>query len=91
MADNKLLRALRYFLGGVALGAVVGVLYAPKSGKETRLEVKDWLKQKREESRKLAAKFRDTIPAKKDQVVAAIRAGKEAFQDANHRKEAVAA
>ncbi len=38
----------RFFslLGGIALGALLGILFAPKSGKETREEVKKLLQEK---------------------------------------------
>lgn len=37
MADNENgVGGLGWFLAGLGLGAVIGVLYAPKSGKETR-------------------------------------------------------
>lgn len=31
-----------YLLGGAALGAVVALLYAPKSGEELREDIADW-------------------------------------------------
>lgn len=30
------------FIGGAVLGAVAGILFAPKSGEETRKEIKDY-------------------------------------------------
>lgn len=36
MADNNGTSGVGWFLAGLGLGALVGVLYAPKSGKETR-------------------------------------------------------
>lgn len=30
------------FIGGVVLGAVAGILFAPKAGEETRREIKDY-------------------------------------------------
>jgi len=94
MAENKLTKALPWFIGGVVVGAAVGVLYAPKKGEETRRDVAEWLRQKREETRELANRLKNRIPAKKEQVAAAFRAGKEAFQQeaGNHRaKEPIAA
>jgi gas vesicle protein len=48
MADNESAGGFGWFLAGLGIGALVGVLYAPKSGKETRddlragaLEAKD--------------------------------------------------
>jgi gas vesicle protein len=36
MADNNNGSGLGWFLAGLGIGAIVGVLYAPKSGRETR-------------------------------------------------------
>jgi gas vesicle protein len=36
MADNESGGGFGWFLAGLGIGALVGVLYAPKSGKETR-------------------------------------------------------
>lgn len=92
MADNRLLKTTLWLLGGVAVGAAVGILYAPKAGDETRKDLAEWLRRKREQTRDLAARLKDRIPAKKEAVVAAFKAGKEAYQEVgNHRKEPVAA
>ena len=40
-----------YFISGTVVGAVLGVLYAPKAGKETRDDLSFWLKEKREKGR----------------------------------------
>ena len=40
-----------YFISGAAIGAVLGVIFAPKAGKETREDVSRWLKEKREKGR----------------------------------------
>lgn len=39
------------FASGAALGAALGVLFAPKSGRETREDVSQWLKEKRNKGR----------------------------------------
>ena len=87
MADNRLLKALPWLIGGVAVGAAVGVLCAPKAGQETRQDLAAWLRKKREQTKEVANKLKETIPAKKEQVVAAFRAGKEAYKQeaGNHR------
>ncbi len=35
------------FLGGLAAGAALGTLFAPRAGDETREMLADWLKEKR--------------------------------------------
>lgn len=39
MADDNSMSGLGWFLAGLGIGALVGVLYAPKSGQETREEL----------------------------------------------------
>jgi gas vesicle protein len=40
MAENESAGGFGWFLAGLGIGALVGVLYAPKSGKETRDDLK---------------------------------------------------
>lgn len=60
-------------LTGVAVGAAIGILYAPKKGEETRKDVKDWLKAKREQTRNFFAKSKQTLVEKRDLLTAAIK------------------
>jgi gas vesicle protein len=77
------------FLLGAAVGAGVGLLLAPRSGKETREKLADWLDERREKGSDILHKIKETVPEKaeqvshvKDQIVAAVKAGKEAFAEA---------
>ncbi len=82
---------ISYFLVGLGVGALLGILFAPKSGEETR----DYLTQKAEEGREYAQKkarelreraeellerSKDVVGRQKDQIAAAVEAGKEAYQ-----------
>ena len=71
-----------YFLLGTAVGAGLGILFAPKSGKETREELADWLDDRREKGADFLARMKEKVPEKKDQFVAAVKAGKQALYEA---------
>ena len=75
-----------YFLLGAVVGAAAGVLLAPKSGKQTREQVSDWLDERRERGADLLHKLKDVVPEKKEQVIAAVKAGKQAFFEAGGGK-----
>ncbi len=79
------------FLLGAAVGAGAALLLAPRSGKETREKLADWLDERREKGKELIHKIKDAVPEKKEQalhvkegIVAAVKAGKEAFREATH-------
>jgi gas vesicle protein len=84
-----------FIIGGL-IGAVLGILYAPKSGKETREEIRhsaeDLLEKAKEQyeeaSRKieqLAGREKDLYVGKKEKLKKALEAGVEAFkQEAAH-------
>ena len=87
--DNK----LSYFFLGLGLGVAVGVLFAPKSGSETREllrskanEGTDFVKRRSEEFRDQAAdaldKGKQTLQRHKENLTSAVEAGKQAYKDA---------
>ena len=80
-----------YFLVGVGIGSVLGILLAPKSGEETR----EYLSQKAEEgsgyARKKARELREraedlvergteVLTEKKEQITAAVDVGRETYK-----------
>ena len=82
-----------WFLAGLGIGAVVGVLYAPKAGFETREDimqranegrdyVKDRAREAREQAQQWADRGREYYEQQKGQVKSAIDAGKEAYREA---------
>lgn len=89
MADNVGSK-VSFFLVGLGIGALLGVLFAPKSGEETR----DYLAQRADEGRDYAQKKarelreradeliergKDVAARKRDSLSAAVEAGREAF------------
>jgi gas vesicle protein len=89
MADNVGSK-VSYFLVGLGVGALVGVLFAPKSGEETREflsqkaeEGKDYAQRKarelRERADELIERSKDVATRKKDSISAAVEAGREAY------------
>lgn len=81
-----------FFLAGLGIGAVVALLFAPRSGKETRDMIlqkaedgADFVKTKGDEIRKQAEdaveKGKDLVNKQKDLLSAALEAGKQAYQD----------
>lgn len=82
-----------WFLAGLGLGALVGVLYAPKSGSETREalraraeEGREYVRGRAREARDQASDWmdrgRDVVNQQKDQFRAAYEAGRQAYQEA---------
>ena len=74
--------SLVFFMVGAAIGAGLGILFAPKAGKDTREQIGDWLKEKREEGGDLLAKIKEEGLSKKDAIAAALKAGKQAYSEA---------
>lgn len=73
-------RGFPYFLMGVGVGAVAGLLLAPRSGRETREQLGGWLKRKREETEESLQHLRDKVRDEKDRLATALKAGREAYQ-----------
>jgi gas vesicle protein len=82
-----------WFLAGLGLGAVVGVLYAPRSGSETRdalraraEEGRDYMRTRARDARDQASEWvdrgREVVSQQKDQFRAAYEAGRQAYQEA---------
>ena len=85
-------KKLSYFCLGLGIGVAVGILFAPKSGDETRQllkskadESKDYLRRQSEELKGSAAdaleRSKAAILRQKEQLAAAVEAGKQAYRD----------
>lgn len=82
-----------WFLAGLGLGALAGVLYAPRSGSETRdvlraraEEGREFVRGRAREAREQASQWadrgRDVVNQQKEQFRAAYEAGRQAYQEA---------
>ena len=82
-----------WFLAGLGLGALAGVLYAPRSGSDTRdalraraEEGRDYMRNRAREARDQASQWadrgRDVVNQQKEQFRAAYEAGRQAYHEA---------
>jgi gas vesicle protein len=71
---------------GIGVGAVLGILFAPKSGDETREDLLEGVTEGMDEvsakSAKIARGARRLVNQTREQVEEAIKAGTEAYRDA---------
>ncbi len=81
-------RAIVYLLFGATVGAVLGILFAPRPGDETREEVKDWLDAKREEGARAVSELRERLPEEGRKLTEAIRSGTQRLKRNGRRKTA---
>jgi gas vesicle protein len=91
MTENNAGSKVSFFLVGLGIGALVGILFAPKSGEETR----EYLSQKADEGREyaqrkarelreraedLVERSKSAAVRQKENLSAAVDAGREAYQ-----------
>ena len=83
---------LSSFLLGLGVGVGIGMLFAPKSGHETRELIKnkagegtDFLKQRAEDVKQSAAEWvdkgKEALGRQKDNLAEAVEAGRQAYRD----------
>lgn len=89
MEDDK---KFSYFFLGLGIGVAAGILFAPKSGAETREllrekadEGKDYVKRRSEDLKESATdlldKSKQAIARQKEQLAAAVEAGRSAYRE----------
>jgi gas vesicle protein len=82
-SEDRGLAGALLFVTGAAVGAALGVLFAPRAGSETREQLADWLKERREKGEDLLHKVKDESLVKKEAIVAAAKAAKQAYAETN--------
>jgi len=93
MAEDNGGSGILWFLAGLGLGAALGVLYAPKSGRETRESilsaaeegsdlVRERARQYREQANDLVEKGKDVVSQQREQLRNAFEAGRQAYREA---------
>ena len=93
MSDRDSGNSFMWFLAGLGFGALLGVLYAPRSGRETREAIKntaqegtEYLKNRGREARETVSQWvdrgKDMVGQKKEQISAAIDATRQAYREA---------
>ncbi len=81
-----------WFLAGLGVGAVVGVLYAPRAGDETRQvirdkaeEGRDYMRERakgvREQAEEWVDRGREILNQQREQFKAAVDAGRQAYHE----------
>jgi gas vesicle protein len=81
-----------WFLVGLGIGSVVGILFAPQSGSETREvllskadEGKEFVRKQARGAREQASDWvdrgKDVLNQQKDQIRSAVEAGKQAYRE----------
>ena len=93
MSERDNSNSLVWFLAGLGAGALLGVLYAPRSGRETRQalrekadEGRDFVvtrgRQAKEQATQWAEKGREALGKHKESLGTAIDAGVQAYREA---------
>jgi gas vesicle protein len=88
---EKIISNASYFLVGLGIGSLIGILSAPKSGEETReymsQKAKDGSEYAQKKARELKERAEDLVEhgkevvmQKKEQIATAVDAGREAYQ-----------
>lgn len=97
MQENNGGSKLIYFIAGVGIGALIGIMFAPKSGKETREflaeragEGREYLTKKGRQLREQASEYvergKGALSQQREHLAAAVEAGKQAYRAESQSK-----
>ena len=96
MAHDDSGNGIAWFLAGLGIGAIVGILYAPKAGAETRETLRrsaedgrDYVvtsaRKAREQANEWVDRGRDVLNQQKETLSQAVQAGKQAYREATEK------
>jgi gas vesicle protein len=91
MGESNVGSKVSYFLVGLGIGALIGILFAPKSGDETREYLSNRAEEGKEYARRKASELREraediiergkeVAARQRESISAAVEAGREAYQ-----------
>ena len=98
MSDRDSGNSFMWFLAGLGFGALLGVLYAPRSGRETREAIRnsaqegsEYLKTRGREARESVNQWvergKDVVSRKKEELGSAIDSARQAYREASEGKK----
>lgn len=98
MSDRDNSSNFMWFLAGLGFGALLGVLYAPRSGRETRDSLKntaqegrEYLKTRSRDAKESVSEWvdrgKEVVGRSKEQINSAIDAGRQAYREAAEGKK----
>ena len=98
MSDRDSGNTFMWFLAGLGFGALLGVLYAPRSGRETREAIRnsaqegsDYLKNRGREARENVNQWvergKEVVNRKKEELGSALDSARQAYREASEGKK----
>lgn len=98
MSDRDSSNNFMWFLAGLGFGALLGVLYAPRSGRETReairnsaQEGREYIKHRGREARETmndwVERGKDVVSRKKEELGSAFDSAKQAYREHSEGKK----
>jgi len=98
MSDRDSGNNFMWFLAGLGFGALLGVLYAPRSGRETREAIRnsaqeggEYLKTRGREARESVNQWvergKDVVSRKKEELGSALDSARQAYREASEGKK----
>lgn len=88
MGENREVSGkLLYFLAGSFVGAAVALLFAPRSGEETRELLASKGRKLKDQASSYVEKGKETLNKQKEQIAQAIEAGRQAYGEEKNKLE----